>query len=115
MWSAIQYVGTGLSLIAFIVAAALFAYRARLKQRALIIEKTPHEERVKAIAATAEFFNVDVAGLPAKQQQQIVLAQIRLRARRELLFALVSLAVAILLAVIAIVTIILTQHDGLSK
>jgi len=34
IWGALQYVGTGLSLVAFVVAAILLAYRARLKNRA---------------------------------------------------------------------------------
>jgi hypothetical protein len=59
-WSSIQYIGTGLSLVAFAVAAALFAFRARLSQRAAIIQSAPEKERLAAISAMAEFFNVDV-------------------------------------------------------
>jgi hypothetical protein len=99
-------VGTGLSLVAFVVAAVLYAYRARLTARARIIQSAPAAERLKAIEATAEFFNVDVSGLSPKQKQEIVMAQIQLRARRELLFAGVSLGIAILLAIVAIVTIL---------
>jgi hypothetical protein len=98
---ALQYVGTGLSLVAFVVAAILFAYRARLTNRAEIINSAPEKERLEAIAATAEFFRVDVSGLSRPQQQDIVLRQIDARARRDLLLAGVSLAVAILLAAIA--------------
>ena len=72
-WYAIPYVGTGLSLVAFAIAAVLYAYRARLKQRADIITSAPQKERLDAIASTAEFFRVDISGLPAKQQQEIVL------------------------------------------
>jgi hypothetical protein len=63
VWNAIQYVGSGLSLIAFVAAAVVFGYRARLKQRAEIIKSAPEKERLEAIAAIAEFFRVDLSGL----------------------------------------------------
>jgi hypothetical protein len=44
-------VGTGLSLVAFVIAAALLAYRARLTHRAAIIDKTPEGQRLAAIEA----------------------------------------------------------------
>jgi hypothetical protein len=114
-WSAIQYVGSGLSLVAFVVAIALFAYRARLKQRARIIQSAPAADRLKAIEATAEFFNVDVSGVPPEQKYKIVMAQIQLRARRELLFAGVSLAIAVLLAIVAIVAILGNRSSAIAS
>ncbi len=39
--TAIPYIGTGLSLVAFVVAAITFAYRSRLQQRAEIIKSAP--------------------------------------------------------------------------
>src|SRR5258706_4584534 len=104
-WGAIQFVGTGLSLVAFGVAAILYAYRARLAHRAEIIRSAPEKERLDAIALTVEFFRVDVSRLTRAQQQEIALTQIHARARRDLLLAGLSLAVAILLAAIAIVTV----------
>src|SRR5262245_46030270 len=112
IWQAVQYVGTGLSLVAFVVAALLLAYRARLTSRAEIIKSAPEKERLEAIAVTAEFFRVDVSGLTRAQQQGIALTQIHARARRDLLLAGVSLAVAILLAVIALVAIWVSKPPG---
>src|SRR5258708_7332987 len=112
MWQALQYVGTGLSLVAFAVAAFLLAYRARLTNRAEIIKSAPEKERLDAIATTAEFFRVDVSGLTRAQQQDIALTQIHARARRDLLLAGVSLAVAILLAVIAAAAIWASKPAG---
>jgi hypothetical protein len=113
VWDAIQYVGTGLSLVAFIVAAILLAYRARLKHRAEIIKSAPEKERVEAIAATAEFFRVDISGLSRAQQQQIVLAQIQARTQRDLLLAGIVLFVALLLAMVAL-TAILTNRSAVA-
>src|SRR5258707_8616787 len=109
VWEALQYVGTGLSLVAFAVAAILLAYRARLAHRAEIIKSAPEKERLEAIAITAEFFRVDVSGLTRAQQQEIALTQIHARARRDLLLAGLSLAVAIFLAAIAIVAVLCTH------
>jgi tetratricopeptide (TPR) repeat protein len=109
IWGALQYVGTGLSLVAFVVAAILFAYRARLKNRAEIIKSAPEKERLEAIAATAEFFRVDVSGLSRAQQQDIVLTQIHARARRDLLLGVVTLIVAVLLAIVATVAILTSK------
>jgi hypothetical protein len=112
IWQALQYVGTGLSLVAFVVAAILLAYRARLTNRAEIINSAPEKERLQAIAATAEFFRVDVSGLSRPQQQDIVLKQIDARARRDLLLAVVTLIVAVLLAIIATVAILTSKPAG---
>src|SRR5712671_4217944 len=111
-WVALQYVGTGLSLVAFVVAAILFAYRARLKNRAEIIKSSPEKERLEAIAATAEFFRVDVSALSRAQQQDIVLTQIHARARRDLLLAVVTLIVAVLLAIVATAAILASKPPG---
>jgi tetratricopeptide (TPR) repeat protein len=112
VWEALQYVGTGLSLVAFAIAAILLAYRVRLTQRAEIIKSAPEKERLEAIAATAEFFRVDVSGLTRVQQQDIALTQIHARSRRDLLLAGVSLVVAMLLAAIAIATIWASKPAG---
>src|SRR6266481_3291342 len=112
MWQALQYVGTGLSLVAFIVAALLLSYRARLTHRAEIIKSAPEKERLEAIATTAEFFRVDVSGLTREQQQDIALTQIHARARRDLLLAGVSLVTAILLAAIALAAIWTSRLAG---
>ena len=103
VWSAIPYVGTGFGLVAFIVAALLYAYRARLGQRAEIIKSAPAEERLAAIESTAELFRVDLTGLTSRQRQEIVLRQIQLKARRELLVAGIALVIAVLLAAVSIV------------
>jgi hypothetical protein len=53
-WGALQYVSSGLSLVAFGIAAILLAYRARLAHRAEIIKSAPETDRLDAIAITAE-------------------------------------------------------------
>jgi hypothetical protein len=69
------------------------------------IQSAPRQKRLAAIAIEKEFFPVDPSGLTEEQQAKIALTLIDARMRRDLLLAGVSLAVAVLLAVIAIATI----------
>ena len=52
-WGALQYVGTGLSLVAFVVAAILLAYRARLAHRAEIIKSAPDDRHSQSLSERA--------------------------------------------------------------
>lgn len=106
MWQAIQYVGSGLSLVAFIIAAIIYAYLGRLRERAKIISSAPERERLDAIAATAEWFRVDLSGLSSKQKQAIILAQISARSRRDALIGRYAFGIAVILGLIAVVSII---------
>lgn len=107
IWKTIPEIGTGLSLVAFIVAIALYAYWARLRNRATVISKMPARDRLAAIDATAEFLRVDVSGLPSKDKHDIVLRQLAIRARRELMLAGIAIAIALLLGAVAIVAIVM--------
>lgn len=93
--SVVQWVGSGLSLIAFIVAAALLAYRSRLRQQAQIIYSAQPEDRIDAISALAESFRVDISGLSQEQQEKIVLKQLNIRSRRELFIAIAGTVISI--------------------
>jgi hypothetical protein len=110
MWQAIQYVGSGLSLVAFVVAAITYAYLGRLRERAKIISSAPERERLDAIAATGEWFRVDLSGLTNKQKQEIVLAQISARLKRDALIGRYALGIAVILGLIAIISIIWSLH-----
>jgi hypothetical protein len=64
MWTAMRYVGTGLSLAAFVVAAITFAYRGWLTQRAQIIRSAPEKDRLEAIAALEQTYGLRLDDLP---------------------------------------------------
>ena len=104
-WTAIQYVGTALSLIAFVSAVALSAHLASIRGRARIVESAPPQERLEAIRDTAEFFKVDVSKLSEDKQYDIVKLQINNRSRRTLYLLFFALAIAILLATLTVITI----------
>lgn len=108
IWDVVPQIGTGLSLVAFVVAAGLYAYRAHLKQRASVIANMPARDRLAAIDATAEFLRVDVSGLSEKDKHDIVVRQLAITARRELMLAGIAIAIALLLGAVAIIAIIVT-------
>lgn len=110
IWDVAPQIGTGLSLVAFVVAVGLYAYRARLKQRASVIAKMPARDRLAAIDATAEFLRVDVSGLSEKDKHDIVVRQLAIRARRELMLAGIAIAIAALLGAVAIIAIVVEKN-----
>lgn len=106
LWNVVPTIGTGLSLVAFVVAIGLYAYRANLKQRASIIANMPVHDRLAAIDATAEYLRVDVSGLSDRDKHDIVVRQLAIRARRDLMLAGIAVAIAVLLGAVAIIAIL---------
>jgi hypothetical protein len=95
-WGAVQYVGGGFSLVAFIVSAIFYAYRERLHTKAAVIKSAPTHDRLEAIATEAEFFRVNVSNLSTEQQSNIVLEQLRMSSRRTLFLFLSFVLIAII-------------------
>jgi hypothetical protein len=106
-WGAVQYVGGGFSLVAFIVSAIFYAYRERLHTKAAVIKSAPTHDRLEAIATEAEFFRVNVSNLSTEQQSNIVLEQLRMSSRRTLFLFLSFVLIAIICGAIALAAILL--------
>ena len=102
--SAISLVTGGLTLIAFVVSAVLLAYTAFLKQRESII-KSAEPKDVAVIDATLDRFRVDTSGLTNAEKTDIVLRQIGIRARRELMLVALAALATIILGTVTIVSI----------
>ncbi|WP_136623749.1 hypothetical protein [Bradyrhizobium centrolobii] len=83
------------------------AYRAKLQQRAQIISSAPEKDKIDAIAATAELFRLELSGLTNIQKQKLALATIEARSKRDALIARVALIVAVILGIVAVVSIVL--------
>ncbi len=105
-WQAVQYVGSGFSLTAFVVAAVFYTYRERSRTNAAIIRSAQPSDRLEAIATNAEFFRVDVSGLPVAQQAAIVLEQLSIKARREFFFFSAFALLAVLCGAVALAAIV---------
>ena len=103
-FEAIQYVGTPLTLLAFVVAVAAWVYRSRLAERRKLIETAPSEERGKLmIAAIRDFSTVPLENLTREQRFQLALKLIDERQARFRVTAVVALVVAVAFAVVILV------------
>lgn len=87
--SALQYVTGGFSLVAFITAAILLAYRSRMQSGIDILLALPEAERADSVNSLADRFAVDTSGLTKEQKLRIVLEQLNIRARRDKMVAIV--------------------------
>jgi hypothetical protein len=101
-WDAIKYVGSGLTLVAFIVAVIAWVLKSKSEERAKLIDLAKEDERADLVRNALEFFQVDTAGLTKAQQYQLALEQIRGRAQRFKILALVICFVAVIGAVLAV-------------
>jgi hypothetical protein len=111
-FQAVQYVGGALSLVAFVVAAFLYAYRARLRNHIQIIQSAPETDRLEAIATAAEFFRVDVSQLSAAQRYSIVLEQLHIRSRRDWLLFSFAIVFALVCATFALIATAYVPNPG---
>jgi len=80
MWEAIKYVGSGLTLAAFLAAVAAWVFKNKINEKERLIRSAPAEDRSKLVMTTLEFFSVDARGLTQDQQYGLALRQIRARA-----------------------------------
>ncbi len=95
-WQSIGYVSSGFTLVAFIVAAGVWAYRKVLLQKQWLIRQAPEQDRARLVENTLEFFNVDTSGLTKQEKYRIVMKQINERAVRFKITALVVVIIACL-------------------
>jgi len=111
-WDAIKYVGSGLTLAAFIVAAIAWVLKSRSEERAKLIDLAKEDERADLVRDALEFFRVDTAGLTQAQQYRLALEQIRQRAQRFKIIAMVVCVVALLGTVVAVYAITRPSNGG---
>ena len=82
MWESIQYVSSGLSLVAFVIAAAVWLAKSKIEERERLIQSANVEKRPDLVRSALEFFDVDTGGLTKEQQYELALAQIHARSGR---------------------------------
>ncbi len=82
MWDAIAYVSSGLTLAAFLAAAATWILKAKSDEKVKLIGSATDNNRAKLVQDAMEFFYVDTTKLTKDQQYNIALEQILSRANR---------------------------------
>ncbi|PBB31251.1 hypothetical protein [Mesorhizobium sp. WSM3882] len=100
--NAVPYVTNGLSLIAFIVAAISFAYRAKLRSTVKVIEQAPSEDRLRAIGVAAGWLGVDLRDVPEHKRYDLIMREIKQRERRDIILGIVSLGIALVIGWVAV-------------
>jgi hypothetical protein len=99
-------VTTPIALIAFIVAAAFYAYRTSLLQKRKALAGLPASDKIIAVEATLASFRIDTTGLSNAKKFDLAMAQIRARAQRFLIGSIVVCFLAVLTTVVSIVTLL---------
>lgn len=89
MWNAIASVTSGLTLLAFLAAVGAFVFRSRLLQQVRMIQSAKEADRVQLVQNALEVFHVDASKLTRQDQYRIAMEQIRLRAQRFKISAIV--------------------------
>lgn len=93
-WTALQYVTSGLTLVAFLSVITLAIYRSRLRSREALIRSAPEDKRSELVKSTLqEFFNINTADLTKEQAYRLEIEQIHARSRR---FAISATLIALL-------------------
>ncbi len=109
-WTAVQFVSSGLTLIAFLAAGMLLAYRSRLRHREKLILGASEESRAELVSHVLDSFRLKTGDLSKKDQRELAIHELRARQER---FRWTLLAVSALLAlsiIAAILSAILPQR-----
>lgn len=101
MWNAIAAVSSGLTLVAFLAAAAVWIYRQRLVQTERLIRSVPEGQRAGLVERVIESVHVDTGNLTREQRYQLSLKLIHARSRRFTLSATIVLCIAVIAAGLA--------------
>ena len=113
--TALLPITTPLALIAFIMAAALYAYRAYLVQRRRMIAGLPANDQLSAIEATLTRFRVDTTNMTSVAKRDLALAQIRAQAQRFLIGAIVICILAVIAAAVSIASLPAQEQNGMAR
>ena len=60
MWEAIQYVTTGLTLVAFLVTVIAWAFKSKSEERERLIKAASEDKRADLVRSALEFFEVEM-------------------------------------------------------
>src|SRR5258706_11740148 len=111
-WHAITSVTSGLTLVAFVAALSAWVYRRRIKQTERLIAAAPEADRARLIQHLFATISVDTSQLNPDQQYQLALTTLAQRSERLRTTERLILLLAVLLAVVALVSPRLSSPPG---
>lgn len=113
-WQTVQTVTTGLALLAFVAAAALTAYRLKLKSNERILTELG-PKNPKAIAIANEYIPLEARDLPREDRVVIAREQIAARDRRDRRRVIAAVIASGLFAVVAVLAMVLKGPEPPSR
>jgi hypothetical protein len=112
MWTAISYVSSALTLIAFVWAVSAWLYRFRLLRTERLIRTVPETERAALVERTLVLFSIDSTKLTRDQQYKLALRQIHEQAANYRVTAIVVVIIACLAAAVTLIALFRTQSTN---
>lgn len=94
MWTAIKYVTSGITLVAFICAVAAWLYKSYLHRRERLINSVPEAKRAKLVEQTFNPFKIDTTNLSRQHRYELALMQLKEQTKKYQLTAVVILIIA---------------------
>lgn len=113
VWDAIPYIGGGLTLVAFVVAALVQAYGLKLRSARENLSKVPERDRLEAMQIAEQYFRIDTDGFSQAKRMEIIRQQLQLKEQRQRQTTIVILVVAALLAAVTIIA-LLKEEPGIA-
>ena len=107
MWQAIQYVSSGVTLLAFIAAVGAYLYRRSIKQKENMIKYASDDEKgllIEKIIIGAPS-PVDPSTLTREQRYDIACRQLKFQSRRYTINMSITALIAILFSIVSIIAI----------
>ncbi|QIA23648.1 hypothetical protein [Mesorhizobium sp. AA22] len=98
IWDAVPKVQSSITLITFLVAAALTGFYFYLGHRERVLKGAPPEQRREMVDALNKFFHVDTSNLSPEQKLQLALAQVRTGNARLLMWLVFFLLMSLVFA-----------------
>src|SRR5580658_7637205 len=102
MWHLIGQISTSFSLVAFLGAAGLLAYRATLRNRVQLLKSVPGADRAEIISRQLNSFGINASGLNRQQQYDLALRELEIREKRLRYTAIVIVFLASISGTVAI-------------
>jgi len=96
----IEYIIVALSLLAFLAVLGLYAYRSRLKAQQGLVKSAVEQDRLQVIEIIAKRFSVDTEDLTQTQKGDIIMREIEMRSRREMMIGIFFVVTAMLVGII---------------
>lgn len=102
MWESIRYITSGLTLVAFIVAVTSIVIKEALKNKKNLIETAPPEDRAPLVEKALEQYHIETTALTKQQKYNIIMEQIRSRAKKQKQYFRIGIFAFGILALIAV-------------